>query len=80
MHPSEHDQPGPLSETGYDCTPAEVVKVIELMLSTLDIDSWFRLSGWSSVPVAARPAEREWQPTRKDHVSRQAWTPATPQL
>ncbi len=41
---SEHDHPGPLSETGDDCTPTEVVKVIELMLLTVEIDRWSRLS------------------------------------
>jgi hypothetical protein len=68
---SRHDQPGPLSETGDDCTLAEVVKVIELMLMIADIDRWLRLSRFVlSVPVAARPAERERQPTRRDHFSR----------
>ena len=40
---SEHDHPGP-PETGDDRVPAEVVSVIELMLLTVEIDSWSRLS------------------------------------
>jgi hypothetical protein len=45
MHPCrKHDHAGPLSETGDDCTLAEVFKVSELMLLTVEIDSRSRLS------------------------------------
>ena len=62
---SEHDHPGPLSETGYDCTPAEVVKVIELMLSTLEIDSWSRLSGCLPFQLQLDPPSENGNPLER---------------